>query len=92
MAADRGTAVIEKAIREHHVVLIDYTDRNEKRSTIEAEPYAYKRAHNGQLELWIYALVPDHWEALHPDRIHGVQDTGRPFVWRDVLPAELREP
>lgn len=84
---DPTTETLEAAIRAHHVVLIDYTDRNGQRSTIEAEPYAFKKSAHGQLELWIWAVAAGHWEQLHPDRITSAQDTGRVFQWRDGLPA-----
>ncbi len=89
---DPTTQTIEAAIKAQHVLEIDYTDRNGDRTTFEAEPYAFRKSAAGQVELWIWALGPEHWEQLHPDRINSARDTGRTFNWRDLLPLTLQNP
>lgn len=88
MSYDVG-GVIDTAIRERHIVSIDYVDRHGKASTFEAEPYSYKHSSTGHAVLWVWNLEVDRWEELFPERIVAARDTGRIFEpredWESVI-------
>ena len=71
---------LEECIKSHHVVEIDYTDAEGRRSTIPLRPFyiRYSKAHN--LVVWGMPTNEPGWEELRFDRIHGVRDTGEVFT------------
>jgi hypothetical protein len=71
--------VLEQCMAEHHVAEVDYTEPDERRSTIRFRPafFRYSKAHH--LVVWGFPDGADHWIELRLDRIDVVRDTGEVF-------------
>ncbi len=76
------TQAIEDAIRDHHVLEVDYQDREGDALTLEVEPYGYRHNEAGHVVLWVFNEYNAKWEQLVVARIGAVRDTGRTFVPR----------
>ena len=78
--SQQALQTLDQCIKSHHVVEIDYTDAEGRRSTIPLRPFyiRYSNAHN--LVVWGMPTNEPGWEELRFDRIHGVRDTGEVFT------------
>lgn len=90
-----NTAIIEAAIREHHVLLIDYFDRFGHRLMIRAEPYGFRTSRAGNPVLWVWNVEREKFEELVVRRMVDATDTGEVFVprpeWEWLEEREVRE-
>jgi predicted DNA-binding transcriptional regulator YafY len=71
---------LERCIASHHVVAIDYTDRNGHHSTIRMQPISIRTNSTKHVVLWGIALDDGDLEGLWLERMSDVRDTGEEFT------------
>ena len=77
------TTTIETAIRDRHVLSIDYDAEAGGRGTILAEPLAIRTSTAGHRVLWIWNRDEEHLAELLWDRILDARDTEEVFEPRE---------